>query len=306
MTLQYSGGPSTGPAPRTTGGAVRLRAAVPADAEACGRIIHDAFLGIGSAHGFPPDFPSPAAAIQLATAFIADASIFGVVAEAEGRIVGSNFLSEGDMVRSVGPITVDPAWQGGSIGRRLMEAVLDRAGRNARVRLVQDAFNTRSVALYASLGLEVTEPLLLMEGIPRGTPSADAVVRPLQESDLPACDALCMAVHGVTRTHELRDALRALSPLAVERGGRVAGYLTAPGFWVANHGVAETEADMVALLAGAARARSGPVTLLLPTRQAGLFRWCLEAGMRVVKPMTLMVRGDYREPRGCWFPSVFY
>ena len=26
----------------------------------------------------------------------------------------------------------------------------------------------------------------------------------------------------------------------------------------------------------------------------------------VVKPMTLMAMGEYREPRGVWFPSVFY
>jgi len=32
----------------------------------------------------------------------------------------------------------------------------------------------------------------------------------------------------------------------------------------------------------------------------------LGAGMRVVKPMTLMAMGQYQEPRGCWFPSVLY
>jgi hypothetical protein len=72
-----------------------------------------------------------------------------------------------------------------------------------------------------------------------------------------------------------------------------------------NHGVAETEADMRALIAGAA-ASAGPVSLLLPVRQASLSRWCLGEGMRVVKPMTLMAMGAYQEPRGCWFPSVFY
>ena len=71
--------------------------------------------------------------------------------------------------------------------------------------------------------------------------------------------------------------------------------------------VAEAEGDMRALIAGAVAAASPePVSFLLPVRQSGLFRWCLAEGMRVVKPMALMVVGEYREPGGVWFPSVLY
>jgi hypothetical protein len=28
--------------------------------------------------------------------------------------------------------------------------------------------------------------------------------------------------------------------------------------------------------------------------------------LRVVKPMTYMTIGEYREPVGCWIPSVLY
>jgi ribosomal protein S18 acetylase RimI-like enzyme len=289
--------------------ALRVRPAVAADAEACGRIMHAAFKGIADAHGFPPDFPSAEAGRRLAAALIASPAAFGVVAESDnGRVVGSNFLAEGDPIRAVGPITVDPASQGSGAGRRLMEAVLDRAEAARGVRLVADAFNTRSVALYASLGFDVKEPLLLLRGAPRSGPLPGSAVRPLMADDLGACARLCAVVHGVERTAELRDALKAFTPIAVEREGRITGYLTAPTFWLANHGVAETEADMRALVAGAAAAAASPepVSLLLPVRQASLFRWCLAEGMRVVKPMTLMAMGEYREPGGVWFPSVFY
>jgi len=57
-------------------------------------------------------------ATQLATAFITEPSVFGVVAEKDGKVVGSNFLSEGDPIRGVGPITVDPSVQGTGAGRR--------------------------------------------------------------------------------------------------------------------------------------------------------------------------------------------
>ena len=156
-----------------------IRSAVAGDAEACGRIMHDAFRGIADAHGFPPDFPSAEAGTQLASALIASPAAFGVVAEGgDGRVVGSNFLAEGDPIRAVGPITVDPARQGGGAGRRLMAAVLERAEAARGVRLVADAFNTRSVALYASLGFEVKEPLLLVRGAPRSGPARGSAPSP--------------------------------------------------------------------------------------------------------------------------------
>jgi predicted N-acetyltransferase YhbS len=161
-----------------------LRPATPADAEACGRIIFEAFKGIADQHGFPWDFPSVEAGTQLATTFIAAPSIYGVVAELDGRVVGSNFMAEGDPIRGIGPITVDPAVQGSGVGRRLMEAVLERARDATGVRLVQDAFNTRSMSLYASLGFDVREPLLLMQGTPRSGPDGGYAVRSMTAAEI--------------------------------------------------------------------------------------------------------------------------
>lgn len=286
--------------------ALSLREPRRADAEPAGRIAYEAFRRINTAHGFPPDFPNPESAIGLLAALIDDASVFGVVAEAEGRVVGSNFLLERDPVRGVGPITVDPAWQGAGIGRRLMQAGLNRAGPGTRVRLVQAAFNARSLALYTTLGFAAKEPLMLIEGRPAAAVSAGFQVRPMTADDIALTAALCTKVHGITRSGEVRDALRLFAPQVVERGGRITGYLTAPGIWHMNHGVAETEADMRALLTGAAELSGRPLSLLLPIRQRGLFHWCLDTGMRVVMPMTLMAIGDYQDPAGAWFPSVFY
>jgi predicted N-acetyltransferase YhbS len=217
-----------------------IRPATPADAEACGRIIFEAFKGIADQHGFPWDFPSAEAGAQLATTFIAAPSIYGLVAELDGRVVGSNFMAEGDPIRGIGPITVDPALQGSGVGRRLMEAALAQAGDALGVRLVQDAFNTRSMSLYAALGFDVREPLLLMQGTPRSGPDLGYAVRPMAAADLDACGALCAAVHGVERTHELREARQVFSPFVIEREGRITGYLSAATFWLMNHGVAET------------------------------------------------------------------
>jgi len=304
MTLHYSVRSGTETSPSRVSGVVAIRPAVADDAEACGRIMYGAFEHIAGSHGFPPDFPSTEAATHLAQAMISNPSVFGIVAEVDGRVVGSNFLKEEDAIRGVGPITVDPKAQGGGIGRRLMQAVLERANGTAGTRLLQDSFNMRSLALYASLGFEVREPMLVMSGRPAGSPPAHTAVRPMSEQDIEACDRLCIQVHGISRRRELADAGRFLAPLVAERDGRVTAYMTAPSFWIANHGVAESESDIQALIVGAAAV--GPVSFLLPTRQTGLFRWCLGQGMKAVKPMTLMTIGQYRAPDGPYMPSVFY
>jgi hypothetical protein len=174
------------------------------------------------------------------------------------------------------------------------------------IRLVQDTFNEISMSLYASLGFEVKELLMLLEGAPDSRPPREIEVRPLEPGDVDACAALCARVHGITRSSEIRIALERFHPLVAEREGRVTGYATALNLWAAGHGVAETERDLAALICGASSEAEESVSFLLPIRQAGLFRWCLGEGMRIVKPMTLMTMGRYQEPQGCFLPSVMY
>ena len=285
---------------------VTLRPATTADTEVCARIVYEAFGGIAEHHRFPPDFPTLDDARQLCEAFISHPSIYGVVAERGGDVVGSNFLDERDPIRGLGPITVDPQVQAHGIGRRLMQDVLERGRGATGIRLLQDSFNTRSVALYASLGFDIREPLLLMTGKPRSTPQRDVEVRPLRPDDLDGCAELCTHVHGFARNGELADALQFFKPAVALREGRVRAYASTVAFWPLNHGVAETEEDMRALLLGAAALSPDPLALLLPVRQADLFRWCLAEGLRVVKPMTLMTMGEYRQPSGSYFASVIY
>jgi GNAT superfamily N-acetyltransferase len=278
-----------------------------ADIEPCGRILYDAFHGIATQHGFPPDFPSLEDALQFA-AILVPGRAFGIVAEQNGRVVGSNFLAESDAIRGVGPISVDPSLQGSGVGRELMKAVIERAKGAAGIRLLQDAFNSRSMSLYASLGFEVKEPLVMVKGRPRsaGEPVRGRVVRALRTADVDACVALCRRVHGFGRASEMSYAGPMFESWVVERAGRIVAYGTGLHFWAPNHGVAETEEDMRALILGFAREHPEPVWFLLPTRQASFFRWCLSEGLRVIKPMTLMAMGEYHDPAGCWIPSVMY
>jgi predicted N-acetyltransferase YhbS len=144
----------------------RLRVGSSADAEACGMICYEAFKAISEHHNFPPDFPSAEAACGLLSSLFSLPNVYSVVAEMEGRIVGSNFLWEDTTVAGVGPITIAPHIQNSTLGRCLMKDVLERARqqRFAGVRLVQAAFHNRSLALYAKLGFDVQEPLANFQG----------------------------------------------------------------------------------------------------------------------------------------------
>jgi len=88
----------------------------------------------------------------------------------------------------------------------------------------------------------------------------------------------------------------------VEHDGRITGYASLVGFF--GHAVGESNEDLKALI-GAAPAFPGP-GFLLPTRNSDLLRWCLEKGLRVVQPMTLMSTGLYNEPAGVFLPSVVF
>jgi GNAT superfamily N-acetyltransferase len=229
---------------------------------------------------------------------------YAVVAEIDGKIVGSNVLDERTSIAGVGPITVDPQIQNRSVGRKLMQAVMDRAAERKfpGVRLVQAAFHNRSLSLYAKLGFDVREFLSVMQGPPIGKLPEGYRVRPAVADDLEACDRLCKSVHGHDRSGELADAIQQGAATVAERHGRISAYSTGLGFF--GHAVGETNPDLQALIAAApAFLGSG---ILVPARNAALFRWCLENGLKIVQPMTLMTVGLYNEPAGAYLPSVLY
>ena len=283
---------------------VVVRKARAEDAPECGRICYAAFSTINQRHGFPCDFPGPEAALGLMAMMISRPDIYCVVAESDGRVLGSNCLDERSAIRGVGPITIDPEVQNRGVGRRLMEAVMARAEESGAlgVRLVQAAFHNRSMSLYASLGFDVREPLSCLQGRTRERGAAGCEVRAATELDASACRELSMRVHGFDRSVEMPGAIAQGLAKVVERGGRITAYATGVSFF--THATAETNIDMQALIASA-EGFGGP-GILVPTRNHGLFRWCLEQGLRVVQPMTLMSKGLYNEPQGAWLPSVIY
>jgi predicted N-acetyltransferase YhbS len=283
---------------------VTFRPGRPTDTAACGRICYEAFEAIARQHNFTPDFPSVEVATDLITMLLTHPGFFSVVAEASGEVVGSNFLDERSPIAGVGPITVAPTVQNLRVGRRLMQAVLDRATERKfpGVRLLQSSYHSRSLALYATLGFLPRESVACMQGPPIGVLPASYRVRRAVEADLEACNRVCTFVHGHDRAGETLDAIKLETATVVEHEGRFTGYATDLGFL--GHAIGETNRDLLALI-GAASAFSGP-GILVPLRNGALFQWCLGRSLRVVQVMTLMTIGLYNEPVGAYLPSVLY
>src|SRR5580704_12506730 len=122
---------------------ITLRKGRAEDAQPCGLICYQAFKTLAEQHHFPSDFPSTELAVELLSSLFMRPDIYSVVAESDGRPVGSNFLWENATIAGVGPITVDPEVQNHQIGKQMMNAVLKRASTLgvAGVRLVQAAYH---------------------------------------------------------------------------------------------------------------------------------------------------------------------
>jgi predicted N-acetyltransferase YhbS len=281
---------------------ITLRPGRPDDAAPCGRICYEAFGAIAGAHAFPSDWPSPGFGVEVASTMLQTPGLYSVVAEIDGRVVGCNFLDERSAIVGVGPVAVDPAVQNSGVGRALMLDVLERAADRgaAGVRLLQDAYHTRSLSLYTKLGFTVRDTLACMQGPAIGGTVPGHAVRAATPDDIDACAAMCRRVHGHDRTGEVTDALAQGSVLVVEHDGRLTGYATGLAFTA--HAVGENNEDLKALICAAdAFGGSG---ILVPTTNGDLFRWCLAGGLRVVHVMTLMAVGLYTTPQGAYLPAV--
>lgn len=282
--------------------AIELRAPTAADAPELGRICYEAFKDISESHGFPSDFQSVEFAQQIIGLFIQQEDIYAVGAFDSGAPKGSNFLNMWGDVAGIGPVSVDVSSQGRGIGRQTMQDVIAHGRDNNydMIRLCQDSFNMQSLALYASLGFDTKEPLSYLH-LASSLP-VDGNVRPATTDDLDAMDELCRSIYRISRKPEYTALLTLGFPAFVVDRGHVAGYILGT---VMGHGVAESDDDMLALLA-ALGAHTPDSHSLVPLRNGELYRRALAAGHRNTKVMNLMALGPYDEPQGTYCASVMF
>ena len=279
-----------------------LRTAQASDIPACGTAMYEAFRAIAEQHNFPPDFPSADAAGGLLNMMLGAPDFDAFVAEEDGTIAGSIFVSRRSPVGGISVITVAPNVQNRAIGRQLMLHGMESLAKQGHTRqqLIQASYHNRSLCLYAKLGFIASDLLSNMNGDPIREDFPGRKVRQAKEGDADACNALCRRVHGFDRAGEVAASITQLTAAVVESDGKISGYTTGVGF--VGHGVGESNDDLKALIASVEQF-AGP-GILIPTTNGELFRWCLEKGLRVTQQLTLMDTAPAGPPDGAYWPSI--
>jgi len=214
---------------------IDLRPVRPEDVPELGRICYEAFKDISERHGFESDFATVEFAQLVAGMLVQQEDVYSLGAFDGDAPMGSNYINMWGDAAGLGPISVDLGAQGQGIGRALMQGVVEHARSRGHdmVRLCQDSFNMQSLALYASLGFEVKEPLSYLH-LSDANP-VDANFRPASEADFDAMDELCRAVYRISRKGEYAALLSLGFPgFVLERGGHVSGYIMGTAM---GHGV---------------------------------------------------------------------
>jgi predicted N-acetyltransferase YhbS len=278
------------------------------DAECCGKIGYEAHKTISSAHGYPSEQPSEEFGIGLIRRLLGNPNSWGVLAERQGKTLGSIFLHKfpPSPVAVIGPLTVHPSVEGG-VGRMLMDAALTQARKqdHGQIRLVQSPSHIRSFVLYTKSGFALREPLFLMQGRPlkggNNTSSANVhLVR--DDNDVSVCNELCKSVYGFSREFELHQARDQGVATMIKRDGVITGY--AAGIGIFGHAVAKSNDELKALI-GNASAILGP-GFFAPARNHEVIKWLLENGFQIGWPANLMTIGPYQEPVTPFLPSLAY
>ena len=286
--------------------ALTVRPIEPTDVEVCGRIGHEAHQAIALAHDYPSEQPTEEYGIGIIRSCLSNKNSWGVLAEKEGKVLGSIFLHRfpPSPIAVIGPLTVHPSAEGG-VGRTLMRAALDQAQRQGQdqIRLVQSPSHIRSFVLYSRCGFVLREPLFLIQGQPSTAGSGSSNVHPLtNEDDISGCNELCRKVHGFSREGELRQAVNQGVASIVETKGEISGY--AAGIGLFGHAVAKTNEDLKALVSSSKKIVEPG--FFVPSRNHELLNWLLDNGLKIAWPANLMTIGAYQESHLPFLPSLAY
>jgi len=280
------------------------------DADICGKIGYEAHKTISSAHGYPSEQPSEEFGIGLIRRLLGNPNSWGVLAERQGKTLGSIFLHKfpPSPVAVVGPLTVHPSAEGG-VGKMLMYAALTQARKqnHDQIRLVQSPSHIRSFVLYTKSRFTLREPLFLMQGQSlkggNNNDTSSTNVRLVgDDNDVSVCNDFCKSVYGFSTEMELRQAKDQGVATMMEGDGVITGY--AAGIGIFGHAVAKSNEHLKALIANASTIL-GP-GFFVPARNQELINWLLENGFQIGWPANLMTIGPYQEPQTPFLPSLAY
>jgi GNAT superfamily N-acetyltransferase len=266
------------------------------DQTAVAQIILDAFSALDAGHDVPTYLANIDEAQEVAAHLFGIPKVRGFGIDDGGQLVGVGFLHDlGDVGMAISPLAVAPAAQARGVGQAILDRMVEEAG-DRSIRLLQDAFNNGTLALYAHYGFIVREQLTCVTGQP-----ADAPVnawRARATGDDARAEALHRRVMGFDRPSF------PTRPIVTKHDGELDGFIV-PGTEY-PFAVAERESTLKDLIRAIAQEFDKPVTLAIPAAHTDTLRWMLDNHGRVIRSMNLMIRGTYTRPDGARLNSGSY
>lgn len=231
---------------------------------------------------------------------------WGVVALVDGRVVGSCFAHPRGGTAAIGPMSVDPEYQGQKIGRQILESLLEMLDGVPSIRLLRHAFNVQSFSLYFQAGFvpcESAAKLTLKGGLDphsQGLAPEGPVWR-LQKEDLPALVSFDRQRTGLERGKDFDFLLRQGGLLALGRPHIKAylAFMESSGGLSLGPGHADRPEDLIVLVQEAVR-NSGQesVTFNPAVGDGKLLRAALGLGFRINYFYTFMSTDARPAPPG--------
>ena len=240
-----------------------------------------------------------------------------------GRIVGSCFVHPRSTHISLGIVNVHPSYFGQGIAHRMMDSVIELAGREGKpLRLVSSAMNLDSFSLYSRVGfvprMAFQDMYLAVpaDGLPVPLPPEAARVRPATLADTPRMAALERELVGIEREKDYRhlvnnrEGIWSVSVLEGAGSGgdsELDGFLASvahPASMMLGPGVTRTEAGAAALLYTELNKRAGlsPV-FLVPVEASELVQTLYAWGAKNCETHFAQVRGAWTRPTGVILPT---
>jgi GNAT superfamily N-acetyltransferase len=272
------------------------RLLVAEDRTAVAQIILEAFGALDTRHDVPTYLANIEEAQEVAAHLFGLPKVRGFGIDDDGQLVGVGFLHDlGDVGMGISPLAVAPAAQARGVGQVILDRMIEEAG-DRSIRLLQDAFNNGTLALYARYGFVVREQLTCVTGQP-GDDSVNAW-RARATGDSARAEALHRRVMGFDRPSF------PTTPIVTKHDGELDGFI-APGTEY-PFAIAERESTLKPLIRAIAQEFDRPVTLAIPAAHTDTLRWMLDNHGRVIRSMNLMVRGTYARPDGARLNSGSY
>lgn len=280
---------------------VHVRNMTKEDIEPLGEILYESFNTGATKHGFAPKMKRAETGKAWAWALLHYGSNELLIAEVENRIAGMCCLSPRGDLAGVGPVVVNPRFQGYRIGSQLMTALLAKSATSQSIRLIQEAFNPASFALfYAHKFIPVANLLdLIREGeVEQQRLELCSHIGELQEKDL---DAVCTYDRPRSKSDRRKDFAyyaRWGKVFVYRRQSKIRGLLAClPGSGSVQLGplLADGEEEAVHLFQHALGTyKKASFQTRIMARDYMLARTLMELGFKLYCLNNLMVRGAWR------------